>query len=331
MIREALDCIDAGTEYCPCKLAESGECLICSQLHGQCFCDCKNWKGVCIYQEFHSNGNKAKEGRSTYNCNVLETTLFQDGVLMIKFEVPHKLAIDLVNPGSYIFIRSNENNHFYDVPISVMDSDTDNNIITIVIEIRGIKTKRLLEIEKGHEIIIRGPYFNGVFGLKEVNKISNSKVLVLGRGIGLAPMMPILKKLHLNQNEIFLYSDLGGMKKDFSIDYVEKYNLQGVNINLLEKGDLSDEGKVIVKNAVNSLGVTHIHMAGADILTYSVIEYLDSINREDITLSCCNNFKMCCGEGICGACTARFSGHRVKRFCKTQSDPRNIFEGRRFI
>jgi len=40
---------------------------------------------------------------------------------------------------------------------------------------------------------------------------------------------------------------------------------------------------------------------------------------------------MCCGEGICGACTARFSGHKVKRFCKEQADPRAIFEGRRFI
>ena len=27
MFKENIDCIDAGTEYCPCKLAESGECL----------------------------------------------------------------------------------------------------------------------------------------------------------------------------------------------------------------------------------------------------------------------------------------------------------------
>ena len=66
-------------------------------------------------------------------------------------------------------------------------------------------------------------------------------------------------------------------------------------------------------------------------LTYRVIEYLDELNRKDILLSCCNNFKMCCGEGICGACTARYAGHKVKRFCKLQTEPRNIFEGRRLI
>ena len=77
--------------------------------------------------------------------------------------------------------------------------------------------------------------------------------------------------------------------------------------------------------------VSLIHVAGADILSYKVIDYLDYLERKDIDLSCCNNIKMCCGEGVCGACTTRFSGHRVKRLCKVQSDPRNIFEGRRFI
>ena len=28
MIKEAVECIDLGTEYCPCKLAEQGHCLI---------------------------------------------------------------------------------------------------------------------------------------------------------------------------------------------------------------------------------------------------------------------------------------------------------------
>ena len=66
-------------------------------------------------------------------------------------------------------------------------------------------------------------------------------------------------------------------------------------------------------------------------MKFKVIEYLDSLDRKDVLLSCCNNFKMCCGEGICGACTARYKGHRVKRFCKVQTDPRSIFEERRLI
>ena len=86
----------------------------------------------------------------------------------------------------------------------------------------------------------------------------------------------------------------------------------------------------LIKDSLDS-GTNYIHTAGADILSLRVIEFLDSLDRKDVLLSCCNNFKMCCGEGICGACTARYKGHRVKRFCKVQTDPRSIFEERRLI
>ncbi len=145
MFKETIDCIDAGTEFCPCHLAEKGECILCSQLQGSHFCDCLNWKGVCIYQELHDNGNKAKEQRKTYTCKVCEKVLYPDDVLLIKFEAPHKLVIDLARPGSFIFIRSEENVYF-DVPISILESDIETNIISIMIEIRGIKTKQLLNI-----------------------------------------------------------------------------------------------------------------------------------------------------------------------------------------
>lgn len=74
-----------------------------------------NWKGVCIYQELHNNGNKAKEGRKTFECNVTEVLNYNDELVIIKFKAPHKLVIDLVKPGSYIFIRTDGNTYF-DVP-----------------------------------------------------------------------------------------------------------------------------------------------------------------------------------------------------------------------
>ncbi|MGL5379983.1 sulfide/dihydroorotate dehydrogenase-like FAD/NAD-binding protein [Clostridium sp.] len=330
MFREAIDCIDAGSEYCPCHLAESGECILCSQLHGSCFCDCSNWKGVCIYQEFKYNGSKAKPGRKTYSCLVKEKTLYQEDVLLIKFEAPHKLAIDLVKPGSFIFIRTNEDVYF-DVPISIMDSNIENNIVSIMIEVRGIKTKKLLEINEGDEITIRGPYWNGVFGIKNILKQKQQEVVVMARGIGMAPMMPVIKKLISNGNHINLILD----KEPYNSIYVEELlksdNITPIEMTLIDKGKLSEEGRAEIKKLIRDKNISLIHIAGADILTYKVIEYLDELNREDISLSCCNNVKMCCGEGVCGSCTARFSGHRVKRFCKTQTDPRNVFEGRRFI
>lgn len=330
MFKETIDCIDAGTEFCPCHLAEKGECILCSQLQGSHFCDCLNWKGVCIYQELHDNGNKAKEQRKTYTCKVYEKILYPDDVLLIKFEAPHKLAIDLARPGSFIFIRSEENVYF-DVPISILESDIETNIISIMIEIRGIKTKQLLNIESGGNITIRGPYWNGVFGLKNIRKQKNNEALVIARGIGMAPMMPVINRLVENGNTVTLLLDKQPFKEIYVSEWLDKLNIVPQEMNLIEKGELSPEGKVAIKSIVKYNNISLIHIAGADILTYSVIDFLDSLDRKDIDLSCCNNFKMCCGEGICGSCTARFSGHRVKRFCKVQASPRGIFEGRRLI
>lgn len=301
-MKEIVECIDVGTEYCPCKLAESGECIICSQLHGDCLCDCLNWKGVCIYHEFIGNGSKAKEGRKTYNCLVVKKEVLEEDVVVIKFEVPHKLAIDLVKPGSFIFIRTSEN-IYYDVPISILESDINSNIVSIMIEIRGIKTKQLLTIGEGEEITIRGPYWNGVFGISNVNKQKDKNVLVLARGIGMAPMMPVIRKLALNNNKITLLMDKEPYKDIYIKEYLENYNVELIEVSLLDKGKLSDEAKVIVKKLIDEKDINYIHIAGADILTVTTIDYLNEIDKNKIDLSCCNNTKMCCGEGICALCT----------------------------
>jgi len=329
MIKEAIDCIDAGTEYCPCKLAEYGQCLICSQCQGKVFCDCLNWKGVCIYQELYNNGNKAKEGRKTYDCNVKDVINYNNNLIVIEFNAPHKVVLDLVKPGSYIFIRT-DGNEYFDIPISIMNSDIENDIITIAVEIRGIKTTKLLNIKINENIVIRGPYWNGVFGLENILAQKESKALILARGIGLAPMIPVVRKLFSQNNEVKVVIDKSYFEKNFANKLLENYKIEIFEKSLLDNGKLSDHAKVTIKDALEG-GTRYIHVAGADILTYGVINYLNDINRNDVTLSCCNNFKMCCGEGICGACTSRFSGHRVKRFCKEQADPRNVFEGRRFI
>ena len=330
MFNKKVNCIDCGTEFCPCKLAESNECLVCSQLQGSCFCDCINWNGVCVYQELHNNNGKAKKERSTYYCDIISTENLQENLIKITIKVSHKLAIDLSKAGSYIFIKVDENK-FFDIPISIMDSDTANNIITVMTEIRGIKTIKLKESLKSNKIVIRAPYFNGIFGLEDLNNQVEQNILILARGIGLAPMIPVVKNLSLNNNQIEVFSDISPFKENFSKDALSKYNITPRETNLLDKGNLSRECKFIIDSSINDKKISFIHIAGADILTYGVIEYLKKLRRDDILLSCCNNFKMCCGEGICGACTARFEGHTVRRFCKEQCDPRSIFEGRRFI
>lgn len=324
---EVKKCIDAGTEFCPCHLAEARECIICSQLSGKDFCDCINWKGTCILQEYYSNGNKPKGQRKTYISTVEEAVNLDNKILKLSIEVPRKLAEELAAPGSFVFIRKPNTMQFYDVPISIMRVNLNKNIITIAIEIRGIKTKDLLYLQSGHSILVRGPFFNGVFGINYVNSLKNSKAIVVARGIGAAPAIPVMEKLLANNNQIYLILD----KTPFDIDLIEEhFNIDSIDktsMEIFDNGELTEEFAAKLNELIDIEGYKLIHCAAADIISYLVTNKF----KHRVNLSCCNNSKMCCGEGVCGSCSTRYSGHQVKRLCKIQCEPQNLFEGRRLI
>lgn len=324
---EIRDCIDAGTEYCPCHLSETGDCILCSQLSGKKFCDCVNWKGVCIYQEFIWNGMKAKEGRKIYQCKIAKKEKLEGRLMILSISAPHELVKNLIHPGSYVFLRSAKTSQFYDAPISIMETNIEENLITVAIEIRGIKTKRLEVLNEEDKILVRGPYWNGDLGLKNIYKCKDSMALLIARGIGQAPMVPVLKKLYANGNKIIVVMDRGNLKNTFIDKYLEMCNATVINCNTLKSGGLTDELKNTIKALIENESLGLIHCSGPDILNFSVLGFVG----DKIKFSCCNNAKMCCGEGVCGACSTRYKGQRVKKLCKVQIEPKYIFEERRLL
>lgn len=324
---EILDCIDAGTEFCPCHLAETGDCILCSQLSGKKFCDCSNWKGVCIYQEYIWNGSKAKHGRKIYNCKITKKDNIERNVVIFNIAAPHELVKNLVHPGSYIFLRTAKSSQFYDVPISIMDIDTEENILIVAIEIKGIKTKSLNLLAEGDNILVRGPFWNGDLGLRNIYKNKEGTSLLIVRGIGQAPVVPVLKKLYSSGNKIIVLMDKGSYKNIFINKYLEMCNCAVIECNTLQSGGISEELKNMLDRLLDNEKINLIHCSGPDILNYKVLDYIG--NKVDF--SCCNNSKMCCGEGVCGACSTRYKGHRVKKLCKVQIEPKYLFEGRRLI
>jgi hypothetical protein len=72
-VQKLLNCIDAGTENCPCYLAVTGDCLICSRLQGKDYCDC-NWRGVCIYNEFMQGNGKVNNPRRDFEAEIAPST-----------------------------------------------------------------------------------------------------------------------------------------------------------------------------------------------------------------------------------------------------------------
>ena len=325
MFYEMQDCIDAGSEFCPCHLSETGDCILCSQLSGKHFCDCINWKGVCIYQEYIWNGNKAKEERKNYSYAIIKKEIIEKGIALITVATSHKMASDLTHPGSFVFMRNPKCMQYYDAPISIMESNTEKNFIKVAIELKGSKSRSISALEIGDEVLVRGPYWNGILGLKNIYNAQKGNSLVIIRGIGQAPALPVLKKLNNNENKITVIIDNRPFEKLLISDEMLKYGCTMIQCKMIEKGQLTLEFKEIFTKKIEELEPNLIHIAGPDILSYKVLNQV----ADDLPISCCNNARMCCGEGICGSCTLITNDDKLRRLCKLQTEPRFILKGRR--
>jgi dihydroorotate dehydrogenase electron transfer subunit len=315
-------------QACPCHLAETGDCILCSQLAGKSFCDCGNFNGVCIYQDFASNNYKAKDSRKYYNCKILRKDKLEDNIVIFKLEVTDKLASELVHPGSFVFVRRADTEIRFDTPISIMDTDTRNNTITIAIELKGVKTKALDFLKEGEDMLVKAPFWNGILGLKNIFTIKNSKCLIVARGIGQAPMIPPLKHLHSNNNEIIVVLDNSPYKNSFVSGYLDKYASKVIQCNTIKNGRITEEFNTILNSLIRDNTISLVHCDAADILNYELMKALEDIDK-DIKFTCCNNAKMSCGEGVCGCCTRKNNDRKLRRLCKMQTEPKYVLEGRR--
>ena len=307
-------CVDCGSKYCPCHLAYTGDCIKCSLIRGEKTCDCL-WQGICVYNEVKRSNEKLVNDRKEYYCNILEKNEIEENLFLVKINIPNNLVKDLSNPGAYVLLKSkNRESEIFNTPISVMDVDLEKSILEVVIKLVGIKTKTLLDFD---EIIVKGPYFNGIFGIDKICKLRNSNCLVGLSGLSQVNSINVVKKLLENKNtvEVFINKNSIILK-----EVTDKLNSLGVNVNIIDV----KEDKNFILDYIKRNNVSLVYSGGYNDFNRYMKELVDSINK-DILLAISNNNLICCGEGICGACTVNLNGERVKS-CKTQIDSRNLLD-----
>ena len=321
---QPLDCIDAGSDFCPCYLAESGECLMCSQLQGKTFCDCKNWKGVCIYQEYVWNGHRMKKRRENTTSEIIERTDVSENITIIKVRVNKTMARELNQPGAYVFLRKTDEPDYFDTPMSVMAVDEPEGIVEIAVQIRGVKTKALKKA--GTVINLRGPYWNGLLGLKYIKGLRNSSALLVARGIGQASALPVARKLLTAGNRVEVILDRGRSGVNFAENNFLDLGCGVEEKNLLDPATLAipEDTLAYIRKSILDNGIKLVFSGGSEKLHLGIGRLLSTL-EERIYFACSNDARFCCGEGICGSCHARLSdGSRIKT-CKTQLSPVELF------
>ncbi|MCF6459721.1 hypothetical protein [Clostridium sp. Cult3] len=306
-------CIDSGSKYCPCHLVDTMDCISCSQLRGEVFCDCQ-WNGVCILYEYYMKNQMVCDQRLDYESQIVDKINLDENLFLIKIKTDNKLIKELDSIGSYIFIRKADVNTYHNTPMSVFNLDED--FIYVVYQAIGPKTKGF---NKGDSLILRGPYWSGIVGEGDLSKIEKESIVIVARGIGQSSILIPLKKLIHKKNKIVLFLDEGKLNSLYCLDYVDNKNVKIVIMNMFDAIDRKKLEDYIKHNPINI-----VFSAGSDMVhreIKSMIEQTDKSIRWFVS----NNNILCCGEGLCGSCIRKTKdGDRVK-LCKTVIDPRKIY------
>lgn len=306
------DCIDCGSEFCPCELAETGDCLMCSRLAGKDKCECY-WKGVCIYNEFVHAGKKAAVRREEAEAEVVQRKKYGDDITVLIIDVGRSFAIKAAVPGAYVFLKAAEDSSFYNFPISILKSDTENGTIHVAVKAIGSKSKKFLNL--GNKVTVRGVYKNGILGVSSLMKPGDGtdkrkRLAIVTKGIGFAPAAHLTEWIS-GHAETDLFIDTDKVDEGFIEEYMpENVNGKVKYVNLSEeftgKGVKTDESLV---QCLKTNGYDRVAVLTSD---YYIKEIGKIVNADAVS----NNFHLCCGEGVCGACGYTDKNGRCFKMCK---------------
>lgn len=307
-------CIDVNSEYCPCILAEMNHCLLCSQLHGKGNCTCE-WSGTCVlYEQYWNSSHTRPQQRMEEVTSFSKIEMVGDKTVTVSFETSEELAQKLNKVGSFVFLRRKDDEQFYHFPVGVMT--VEHTSVTVAIEMIGTKSKRLLE-DTSAEIVVRGPYYNGMFGQPWLTTIREERALLLAGGIGQAPLLPVARELVRGGNHVTAIL-AGGKVGTIFVDE----ELRKMGIEVLGVSSLRQEGIPLMRKILKK-GVDFIASCGSDNQHCGIISVLHEMGL-DLPMAATNNAVMCCGEGVCGSCQHKMKDGRVVKLCKVQADFREL-------
>ncbi len=314
-------CFDAGSKYCPCALAELGQCVCCSLLRGDTICRC-GWSGVCIYAEYLRNGKITKPSRCPVDREILGRTDIagQKGTkaFILEVQATDELASWCVLPGSFVLLRPKGLPERWNVPICVLEAQND--ALTLAVQIVGPKTIALDEAcHKGALVTVIGPFWSGLQGQRQFRNLSSGKVVAVAKGINQASLVQAAQYIRHRGGSFKALIGPGNLGSFFSQPALEKAGAAVIRLPREKDHNLARMSAELIQNRYDLL-----ISAGGDAQHTSLMSLLKSI-PDPPKLSWSSNLTMTCAEGICGACLV--SGFRG---CKSEL-PKEITLGGAYL
>ena len=228
---------------------------------------------------------------------------FSEKVYLFEIEAP--LIAKSRKAGNFIIVRVGENGER--VPLTIADADIERGTITIVVQKVGLSSTKLCSLNEGD-------YITDVVGpLGNPTHIENfGTVVCAGGGVGVAPMLPIIRALKAAGNRVL--SVIAGRSKDLVILEDEVRQSSDELIIMTDDGSYGEKGVVTVgieKFINQEEHVDKVFAIGPPIMMkFSCL----MAQKYNIPVEVSLNTIMVDGTGMCGACRLSIGG-KTKFVC----------------
>ena len=220
------------------------------------------------------------------------------------FEIEAPLIANSRKAGNFVIVRVGNNGER--IPLTIADADTKRGTITIVVQKVGLSSTKLCSLNEGD-------YITDVVGpLGNPTHIENfGTVVCAGGGVGVAPMLPIIRALKAAGNRVL--SVIASRNKDLVILEDEVRNSSDQLIIMTDDGSYGEKGVVTVgiEKLINQEHVDRVFAIGPPIMMKFCCLLTQKYNiPTDVSL----NTIMVDGTGMCGACRLTIGG-KTKFVC----------------
>ena len=211
-------------------------------------------------------------------------------------------------PGQFVSLYSKDGARILPRPISLCGIDKEKGELRLVYRIAGEGTKEFSGLTAGDTIDVLGPLGNG-FPMEEIR---GKRVLMMGGGIGVPPMLQTAKEADADVTIISGY-------RSADLFLVKELEAAGRLFITTEDGSVGTKGNVMDAIRENHIEPEVILACGPTPMLRAVKAYAE---EKKITCYISLEEKMACGIGACLACVCQskeVDGHshvHNKRICK---------------
>ena len=233
---------------------------------------------------------------------IVKKRQFSEKVYLFEVEAP--LIAKSRKAGHFVIVRVGHKGER--MPLTIADADTEKGTITLVVQKVGLSSIKLCDLNEGDYITdVVGPLGNAT----HIEKFGT--VICAGGGVGVAPMLPIIRALKAAGNRVL--SVLAGRSKDLIILEDEVRSSSDEVLIMTDDGSYGEKGVVTVgvEKLIQQEHIDKVFAIGPPIM----MKFCCLLTKKyDIPTDVSLNTIMVDGTGMCGACRLTIGG-KTKFVC----------------